>query len=287
MVERGEVSESDDDPRRDLVTGGLFFEVFGEVGFGGIQGRGETCIVDARGCDGPRCVSTGELALHVAGQNVTGASDEFIDLVRAHIGGEDPEDVPFFDPTGVCFEVIEKGGVGLGVELTVLTGEHAQGFDLVGDFRSGGCRDMPQIGEVERRGALERVILDLLGFEATHRARLEIGTEAGVADETLLILLEAKIVAKEMAVDHATFALTEATGGADREDKRDDDERQEDAKNRAEVVLKILLNPSNHEGKTSDARLRASRGKGEFTTGRRDFTANREAEKRWSTTGNT
>ena len=85
---------------------------------------------------------------------------------------------------------------------------------------------MPQIGEVERRGALEGVILDLLGFDATHRAHLEISAEAGVADETLLILLKAKIVAKKMAVDHATFALTEATGGADREDKRDDDERQ-------------------------------------------------------------
>ena len=226
MVERGEVSERGNDPRRDLVSSGLFLEIFGEVRVGWIQGRGETCIVDARACDRPRRVSTGELALYVTGQNVTGASDEFIDLVCAHIGGDDPEEVRFFDSTGVCFEVIEKGGVGLGVELTVLTSEHAQGFDLVGDFRGGWGRDLPLIGEVERRGPLEGVILDLLGFDATHRAHLEIGAEARVADEALLILLETEIVAKERAVHHAAFALTEATGGTDREDKRDDNERQ-------------------------------------------------------------
>ena len=97
---------------------------------------------------------------------------------------------------------------------------------MVGDFRGGWGRDLPLIGEVERRGPLEGVILDLLGFDATHRAHLEIGAEARVADEALLILLETEIVAKERAVHHAAFALTEATGGTDREDKRDDNERQ-------------------------------------------------------------
>ena len=64
---------------------------------------------------------------------------------------------------------------------------------------------------MERRGALKCVVLDLVGFEATHRAHLEIGTETGVADETLLILLETEIIAKEMTVDHAAFALAETT----------------------------------------------------------------------------
>ena len=58
------------------------------------------------------------------------------------------------------------------------------------------------------------------GVRNTHRAHLEIGAEARVADETLLILLEAEIVAKERAVHHAAEYVRDANVRRDRDHDR-------------------------------------------------------------------
>jgi hypothetical protein len=64
-----------------------------------------------------------------------------------------------------------------------------------------------------------------------------------------LVLLQAQIVAEEVAINEAAITATKARRGTDGEDERDDDDGQQYRENRAEMVLKVLLDPGNHGSK--------------------------------------
>jgi hypothetical protein len=166
----------------------------------------------------------------------------------ADVVAEDADDIRFRHAPGIGFQAVAESLVCLGVELAVGPGEHPKRLHLRLDFGARSRRDLPLLGEVEDRGALEGVVLDPVCIEA-ERTEAEIGAEAGITHQFLLVRLEAQIVAKEEAVDHLPVRLTDAGSGADREHERDDDARQQHREDDFEVVLKVFLDPSDHGGK--------------------------------------
>ena len=120
---------------------------------------------------------------------------------------------------------------------------------------------MKLIGEGEGGGALEGVTLQL--GTVGRVTGLKLGAQGRVAEQAALVFLRVKIIAEYTALNRMAFSAADTRGGSDGENERDDDESQQHRKNRAEMVLKIFLNPGNHGEKTSDARSGGTGGKGE------------------------
>jgi hypothetical protein len=77
-------------------------------------------------------------------------------------------------------------------------------------------------------------------------AQIQERAQVGVAEQALRVLRRAEVDPEERPFHGAPLGPTDAIGGAVDENERNDRARQQDREDRAEVMLKILLNPSDH-----------------------------------------
>ena len=245
----GEVHVADHHAGGNVVAATRLLEERRQLGVGRLDLGLEGGVVRGGRGEGPGGVRAFQLVLDLGGEHVAGAGEEGLDLVGADVVAENAADVGLRDATRVGLQVVAEGGVGLGVELAVLAGEHAEPLDLLLELGIGGGREVPGVGEVEGGGALEGVVLDLGAVQLAEGPDPEVGAEAGVAHQALLVGLEAQVVAEELAVDDLAVSAADAGGGADGEDEGNDDDAQQHREHRPEVVLKVFLDPGNHGGK--------------------------------------
>ncbi len=178
---------------------------------------------------------------------------------HSHVVGQDPGDVALGDPA-VRLEVGAEVRVALGVKLAVVPGKDAKVAYVALHLDRGGGGKVQLVGEMERRRALQRIVLELfvVHIDATS---LELDAELRIPDQLPVIGLGSKIVPVELGDDRLSVGPPDPRRSADGHDEGDDGDSQQHAEYDFEVVLKLALDPGNHGEKESDATAAHSRGK--------------------------